>query len=104
MDIFRAEGITVSTSGYGNVFSLWPSPQPPANYAQALAFANAEFSTALHLALRQAGLLVMPSVFGRLYLSFEHSDGVVLEMTAAFKVAAAKLAARFAAGRPAPAA
>ena len=104
VEIFRTEGITVSTSGYGNVFSVWPSPQPPANYAQAIAFANPEFSKALHLALRQAGLLVMPSVFGRLYLSFEHSDGVVLEMTAAFKVAAAKLAARFAAGSTGPAA
>ncbi|MDR9751556.1 aminotransferase class III-fold pyridoxal phosphate-dependent enzyme [Pseudomonas sp. SZMC_28357] len=94
---FKAQGIVVSTSGYGNVFALWPSAQPPVNYEEAHAFANAEFSQALHLALRQAGVLIMPSPYGRVYLSFEHSDAVVEEMKTAFEAAAVNLAPRFAA-------
>ncbi|MGJ7551010.1 aspartate aminotransferase family protein [Pseudomonas alloputida] len=94
--IFEAQGIVVSTSGYGNVFSLWPSRQAPTTYAQAVAVGSAVFSQALHLALREAGLLVMPSPYGRLYLSFEHDDAVVEAMKAAFERAAVKLAAQFA--------
>lgn len=87
--------MTVSTSGYGNVFGIWPSAQAPTNYAEALESGDAEFSKALHLALREAGVLVMPSPYGRVYLSFAHDDGVVEEMKAAFDVAASKLAGRF---------
>ena len=94
--IFEAQGIVVSTSGYGNVFSLWPSRQAPTTYAQAVAVGSAAFSQALHLALREAGVLVMPSHYGRLYLSFEHDDAVVEAMKEAFEQAAVKLAAQFA--------
>ncbi|WP_085676002.1 MULTISPECIES: aspartate aminotransferase family protein [unclassified Pseudomonas] len=94
--IFEAQGIVVSTSGYGNVFSLWPSRQAPTTYAQAMAVGSAAFSQALHLALREAGVLVMPSHYGRLYLSFEHDDAVVEAMKVAFEQAAVKLAAQFA--------
>ena len=93
---FKAHGIVVSTSGYGNVFGIWPSPQPPENYAQALEMANADFSQSLHLALREAGVLMMPSPYGRVYLSFEHSAEVVQEMKVAFDLAASSLSSRFA--------
>jgi len=39
---------------------------------------------------------VMPSQYGRIYLSFEHSDAVVEQMTRAFEAAAVQLAPRFA--------
>jgi glutamate-1-semialdehyde 2,1-aminomutase len=94
--IFEAQGIVVSTSGYGNVFSLWPSRQAPTTYEQAVAVGSAAFSQALHLALREAGVLVMPSPYGRLYLSFEHDDAVVEAIKEAFERAAVKLAAQFA--------
>ena len=87
--------MTVSTSGYGNVFGVWPSAQAPTSYAEALECRDAEFSRALHLALRELGVLVMPSPYGRFYLSCAHDDGVVEEMKNAFAVAASKLAGRF---------
>ncbi|MBA1204468.1 aminotransferase class III-fold pyridoxal phosphate-dependent enzyme [Pseudomonas capeferrum] len=90
--IFKAQGITISTSGYGNVFAIWPSERAPSTYEEAVAFGDAAFSEALHLALRAEGLLVMPSQYGRIYLSFEHSDEVVEEMKRAFELAAARLA------------
>ncbi|MFK3774479.1 aspartate aminotransferase family protein [Pseudomonas sp. NPDC089406] len=89
---FKREGITVSTSGYGNVFAIWPSERAPATYAEALAFGDAAFSQALHLALRAAGVLVMPSQYGRLYLSFEHDDAVVGQMKQAFEQVARAMA------------
>ncbi|MCO7565599.1 aminotransferase class III-fold pyridoxal phosphate-dependent enzyme [Pseudomonas sp. S 311-6] len=95
-EIFAAQGMAVSTSGYGNVFGIWPSRQAPATYAQALEVGDAGFSKALHLALREAGLLMMPSQYGRIYLSFDHSDEVVDDMKACFEAAAASLAPRFA--------
>lgn len=94
--IFKARGVTVSTSGHGNVFAIWPSERAPATYAEALEFGDASFSQALHLALRAAGVLVMPSQYGRIYLSFEHGDEVVEAMREAFEVAAEQLAPRFA--------
>lgn len=93
--IFSAQGITVSTSGYGNVFAVWPSERAPATYEEALEFGDAQFSQALHLALRAAGVLVMPSPYGRIYLSFEHSDEIVEEMKGALALAAAQMAVRF---------
>jgi len=94
--IFKAQGITLSTSGYGNVFAIWPSERAPATYEEAAAFGDAAFSQALHLALRAHGLLVMPSQYGRIYLSFEHTDEIVEQMERAFEAAAAQLAPRFA--------
>ena len=97
---FAAQGITVATSGFGTVFSIWPSAAAPRTYEEASRMASPEFSKALHLALREAGVLVMPSPYGRLYLSFDHHEGVLREMKTAFARAAASLAAVF--GKPAP--
>ncbi|KAF1312101.1 aspartate aminotransferase family protein [Pseudomonas sp. SG-MS2] len=96
--IFKAQGITISTSGYGNVFAIWPSERAPSDYEEAAALADTAFSQALHLALRAEGVLVMPSPYGRIYLSFEHSDEVVDQIAHAFEAAAARLAPRFAGG------
>ncbi|RAU42192.1 MULTISPECIES: aminotransferase class III-fold pyridoxal phosphate-dependent enzyme [unclassified Pseudomonas] len=98
---FAAQGIHVVTSGYGNVFGIWPGAGAPAagapsTYQQASSIADPAFSSALHLALREAGVLVMPSPYGRLYLSFEHDDDVIEEMIAAFDTAARRMSARFA--------
>jgi glutamate-1-semialdehyde 2,1-aminomutase len=88
-------GLTVTTSGYGNVFGIWLSTKAPTSYEEALAFANPAFSQDLHLMLRAFGVLIMPSPYGRVYLSFEHSDTVVEEMKVAFNQAAAKLGSKF---------
>lgn len=94
--IFKSHGITVTTSGYGNVFGIWPSATVPVTYRDAARMANPAFTKALHLALRGAGLTMMPSPYGRIYISFEHSDIVIEEMKIAFEKAAAKLSVEFA--------
>lgn len=99
---FAAQGIVVATSGFGTVFSVWPCADAPATYEQASRLASPAFSKALHLALREAGLLVMPSPYGRIYLSFDHDDGVLLEMKSAFAQAAASLAPAFGTVAPSP--
>lgn len=86
------DGMPLSTSGYGNVFGLWPAERAPRDFDEAARIANSGFSKALHLELRRAGLLLMPSPYGRLYLSFDHTDAVVEEMKAAFEQAVGRLA------------
>lgn len=71
---FAAAGVAVRTSGYGTVFSLWFAAEAPTDYEAAQRLADPRRSTDLHLALRQRGLLVMPSPYGRLYASFAHDD------------------------------
>lgn len=93
--IFAARGIPVTTSGYGTVFGIWLGTHAPVSYEEALTIANPAFSKALHLALREAGVLMMPSPYGRIYISFEHSDIVIEEMKMAFEKAAGQLVAAF---------
>ena len=93
--VFAAEGITVTTSGYGSVFTIWLGAQAPTSYEEASKAASPQFSTALHLALREHGVLVMPSPYGRIYLSFDHDAQVMQEMRDAFRKAAAALAGQF---------
>ncbi|MFG0632032.1 aspartate aminotransferase family protein [Pseudomonas sp. xss_2] len=96
VEIFKGVGITITTSGYGNVFGIWLGDQEPRNYEEAAKLANPAFTKSLHLALREAGLMIMPSPYGRLYISFEHAPTVIEEMKASFKYAAAKLAGEYA--------
>ncbi len=94
--IFESHNITVTTSGYGNVFGIWRSSSAPVTYEDAAKMANPAFTTALHLALRAHGVTMMPSPYGRIYISFEHTNIVIEEMKVAFEKAAAKLSAEFA--------
>ncbi|MEH3021621.1 MAG: aminotransferase class III-fold pyridoxal phosphate-dependent enzyme [Pseudomonas oryzihabitans] len=82
--IFAAQGLPFSSSGYGNVFTPWDRDQAPTDYAQAEAAADPEWTRALHLALRARGVLMMPVAYGRLYLTFAHTDAVLAELEAAF--------------------
>ena len=93
--IFKSHGITVSTSGYGNVFGIWLGAVVPSTYEQAAQIANTSFTKALHLALREAGVLIMPSPYGRLYISFDHTDHVIEEIKTAFEHAAVELSAAY---------
>lgn len=93
---FKSHGITVATSGYGNVFGVWLAASAPVTYEEASRIANPGFTKALHLALREAGVLMMPSPYGRIYISFEHSDEVIEEMKAVFDIAARELKGQYA--------
>jgi glutamate-1-semialdehyde 2,1-aminomutase len=85
---FAAEGVAVGTSGYGTVFSLWFAEDVPTEYDTASRLAAPQSSLRLHLELRRHGLLVMPSAFGRLYLSFAHDAEALGIMRHAFTQAA----------------
>ncbi|MGI4876475.1 MAG: aminotransferase class III-fold pyridoxal phosphate-dependent enzyme [Janthinobacterium lividum] len=89
---FANEGITVRTSGYGMVFSLWFADAAPASYDRAAPMADPAKSLRLHLELRRRGALVMPSAYGRLYLSFAHDDEACDLLRGALTGAAAAMA------------
>lgn len=90
--VFHSAGLPLSSSGYGSVFSLWFDDNPPQGYEAAHRIARPEVSLALHLAMRAHGAIVMPSCFGRLYLSFAHDDHAVAALVAAARAAAIDLA------------
>ncbi len=90
---FAGQGIETCTSGYGTVFTLWRSPQPPANYKEAAAIVDPAFTVDLHLELRRAGVMSMATTYGRYYLSASH-DREALDLCAgAFRQAAGRMAA-----------
>lgn len=88
---FAAKGIAVSTSGYGSVFTLWPSAVAPQDYAEAAALADGEWTLALHKALRRQGVMTMPFAFGRVYLTFAHDEEALQALLDGYKAAIASL-------------
>ncbi|MER1968057.1 aminotransferase class III-fold pyridoxal phosphate-dependent enzyme [Castellaniella sp. GW247-6E4] len=90
--IFRDAGLPFSTTGFGCVFTPWAHDEPPTTYAAAFGAASTEWTLDLHLALRRAGVLIMPFAFGRLYLTFAHDEAVVEELAAGFVTAVQTLA------------
>ncbi|MGI4941416.1 MAG: aminotransferase class III-fold pyridoxal phosphate-dependent enzyme, partial [Janthinobacterium lividum] len=89
--VFARAGVDVSTSGHGSVFSLWFAAAPPASYEVARTLADADRMKALHLALRRHGVIVMPSPWGRIYVSFAHDEEALDILRDAFGRAAAAL-------------
>lgn len=89
--IFAANGIAAKTSGYGSVFTVWFADDVPQTYLEATLKLDEARSNALHLALRRAGLLVMPSPYGRMYLSAAHDDNIIDEMADMFRIAVTSL-------------
>jgi glutamate-1-semialdehyde 2,1-aminomutase len=83
-DCFTRSGIAVACSGYGNVFGIWFNDRAPTTYDAAHALADSNMSLALHRQLRREGLLLMPSPYGRLYLSFAHDADIVDQIATAF--------------------
>jgi glutamate-1-semialdehyde 2,1-aminomutase len=88
---FAAKGMAVSTSGYGSVFTLWPSAEAPKDYAEAARLADSDWTLALHKALRRHGVMTMPFAFGRVYLTFAHDDEALQALLDGYKAAIASL-------------
>ena len=89
---FARASLAVSTTGYGDVFSLWPAAKAPRSYAEARQLLCPDWSAALHLQLRRESVLVMPSGYGRLYLSFAHDAAALALLEQAFATVAPALA------------
>lgn len=90
-NIFKDHNIAVNMTGFGNVFTIWLGEQSPESYKESLAIANNDFSRDLHLELRREGVLIMPSPYGRIYISFEHDEDVLQEMLESFRKALPRL-------------
>ncbi len=90
--IFAVQGVPISTSGFGTVFSLWFSDKPPLNYDEASVLANPRLSKLLYLEARRAGALIMPSSFGRLYVSFAHDAEAMAQLDTALQAVAIEIA------------
>ncbi|MGE3600811.1 MAG: aminotransferase class III-fold pyridoxal phosphate-dependent enzyme [Dehalococcoidia bacterium] len=91
-EIFAAEGITVSTSGFDSVYSLWFAPEAPRTYDEALRLVQVETSRVVYEVLRRNGVVALPSPWGRYFVSFAH-DSTDLDITLnAFRAAARKTA------------
>jgi glutamate-1-semialdehyde 2,1-aminomutase len=89
---FADAGTTVRTSGYGTVFSVWFGNEAPSGYERAAALAAPDLSLRLHLELRRHGVLVMPSAYGRIYVSFAHDEEAFAIIENAFLQAARSFA------------
>jgi glutamate-1-semialdehyde 2,1-aminomutase len=88
---FAAADMAVSTTGYGTAFTVWFDADGPTNYAAALRKVDEAMTRSLHLELRRLGVLVMPSAFGRIFISTEHNEKIINRTIEAFQAAALKL-------------
>ena len=79
-------------SSGGNSAPIPFAAEPPTSYADAKRKLRPELSSALHLALRRAGVITIPGGFGRIFVSFAHDDMVIDRTIAAFERAASELA------------
>ncbi len=89
---FSGQGLNVSTTGHGTVFTLWASENPPRDYREAAEMADMDWTVALHKRVRELGCLIMPNPFGRIYITFAHSDDVCNDIAAIFADAAMQIA------------
>ncbi len=85
-------GLTLCTSGFGSVFTIWFRETPPGSYAAALAARRPELSMQLHLRLRRRGVLTMPDGFGRCFITAAHDDEVLEETASIFEQVLAEMA------------
>ncbi|MCB8876775.1 aminotransferase class III-fold pyridoxal phosphate-dependent enzyme [Acidisoma silvae] len=89
---FNGLGMAAVTTGLNDVFTLWFTDQAPQSYGDAARVARPDLTLALHKAMRRHDALVMPSPYGRVYLSFAHLPKAVAELGDSFDAAAAELA------------
>lgn len=73
---FAEVGMQVSTSGYGTVFTVWCSAEPPTTYEEAVRRADPGFTRRMHIELRRAGVMSMCSTYGRHYISAKNTEDV----------------------------
>jgi len=80
-----AAGCDVSVSGYGTVFTVWPSKNAPQNFADALGNANTRFSEALHQLMLDRNILTMREPFGRVFITQSHDDAIIDALIAGYQ-------------------
>ncbi|BCG87140.1 glutamate-1-semialdehyde 2,1-aminomutase [Mesorhizobium sp. 113-3-9] len=81
---FASEGISICTSGYGTVFTVWRGNKEPTNYREAIAISDPGFTSRLHVELRRNGVMSMHSLYGRHYVSARHDEHALALCAEAF--------------------
>ena len=94
--VLAEAGLPATTSGLDSVFSLWLADKAPTRYAEATALVRLEVSRDLHLELRRQGVLSIPGLaaWGRVFMSFAHTDDDVHQAVGAFGAAVRALRQR----------
>jgi glutamate-1-semialdehyde 2,1-aminomutase len=90
--ILRRVGLGASTTGLGTCFTLWFTDDAPTTYAEAVRVVRGDLSLVLHHAMRRHGVLTVPSLYGRYYLSFAHDAEAMAQLTAAVEASAKAVA------------
>jgi glutamate-1-semialdehyde 2,1-aminomutase len=93
---FARHGIETATSGFDSVFSLWFSAEAPTRYAAAKNLVKHDIARELHLELRRRGILTIPGLgaWGRIFMSFAHTDAEIEEAIVSFDAAVESLRRR----------
>lgn len=89
--LFAQAGLPLATTGMDSLFSLWFAEAPPRSYDEASRLVAPELMQRLHLSLRREGVIMLPSAWGRIYLTLAHDAAVMAELQAAFGRALARL-------------
>ncbi len=90
--IFRRAGLAASTTGLGSCFTLWFTEDAPTTYAEAVRAVRGDLTLVLHHAMRRHGVLTVPTLYGRYYLSFAHDQEAMAELVAAVEASAGAVA------------
>ncbi len=90
--ILHRAGVPASTTGLGTCFTLWFADEAPTSYAEAVRVVRGDLSLVLHHAMRRHGVLTVPSLYGRYYLSFAHDAEAMAQLTAAVEASAEAVA------------
>jgi len=92
VDAFAAERISVTTSGFDSVFSVWFASKAPHDYDEATQMVRPEANRILYEELRRNGVVGLPTPWGRYFVSFAHDKGDLDQTVNAFKSGARKVA------------
>lgn len=90
--VFASEGVAATTTGFDSVFSLWFTDQPPRTYDEAKAKVKPEAMKLVSDTLRRNGVIGLPTVWGRFFISLSHGEAEMDITIRAFREAARELA------------
>ena len=92
VDAFAAEGVTALTTGFDSVFSLWFTERAPRTYDAAKAKVRPDAMKLVSETLRRNGVVALPTVWGRYFISLSHGEEEMDITVRAFGKAAHALA------------
>lgn len=89
---FAEEGVLATTTGFDSVFSLWFTDRAPRTYDEAKLAIRPDAMKLVSDTLRRNGVVGLPSVWGRYFVSLAHGEAEMDVTVRAFREAARQLA------------